>query len=201
LNEFHWIWNIVYVTGLEVLISNDERFRNYKNDLFSHRSKEMDRELMGREQNDKLDVLINSYLKLLSGYFHLPSALKTLEYLIRRHKWAFGLSLDNLYFFGYGEYVLWFLMWFVLSFRIYVHNYEDLILCALPYHDTHAFVRIVQILNIRLERYDCLVVLWCRLLVGVGMVFDVFIGLCEGMVHGVFLRVWKFLVHLHLEWL
>ncbi|WJX64702.1 hypothetical protein P8452_49448 [Trifolium repens] len=111
------IFNIA-IEGLEVLISNDERFRNYKNDLFSHRSKEMDRELMGREQNDKLDVLINSYLKLLSGYFHLPSALKTLEYLIRRHK-------------------------------IYVHNYEDLILCALPYHDTHAFVRIVQILNIR----------------------------------------------------
>ncbi|GAU49365.1 hypothetical protein TSUD_252390 [Trifolium subterraneum] len=111
------IFNIA-IQGLEVLISNDERFRNYKNDLFSHRSKEMDRELMGREQNDKLDVLINSYLKLLSGYFNLPSALKTLEYLIRRYK-------------------------------IHVHNYEDLILCALPYHDTHAFVRIVQILNIR----------------------------------------------------
>ncbi|PNY12135.1 U3 small nucleolar RNA-associated protein [Trifolium pratense] len=111
------IFNIA-IQGLEVLISNDERFRNYKNDLFSHRSKEMDRELMGREENDKLDVLINSYLKLLSGYFNLPSALKTLEYLIRRHK-------------------------------IHVHNYEYLILCALPYHDTHAFVRIVQILNIR----------------------------------------------------
>ncbi|PNX77388.1 U3 small nucleolar RNA-associated protein [Trifolium pratense] len=33
--------------------------------------------------------------------------------------------------------------------RIHLHNYEDLILCALPYHDTHAFVRIVQILDIR----------------------------------------------------
>ncbi|KAI5433025.1 hypothetical protein KIW84_020356, partial [Lathyrus oleraceus] len=108
----------IALQGLEVLISNDERFRNYKNDLFSHRSKELDRELMGIEQNNQLNVLINSYLKLVSGFFILPSALQTLEYLIRRHK-------------------------------IHVYNNEDLILCALPYHDTHAFVRVVQILDIR----------------------------------------------------
>ncbi|CAK8538792.1 unnamed protein product [Lathyrus sativus] len=108
----------IALQGLEVLISNDERFRNYKNDLFSHRSKELDRELMGIEQNNQLNVLINSYLKLVSGFFMLPSALQTLEYLIRRHK-------------------------------IHVYNNEDLILCALPYHDTHAFVRVVQILDIR----------------------------------------------------
>ncbi|CAI8586853.1 unnamed protein product [Vicia faba] len=108
----------IALQGLEVLISKDERFRNYKNDLFSHRSKEVDRELMGIEQNNQLNVLINSYLKLVSGFFMLPSALQTLEYLIRRHK-------------------------------INVYNNEDLILCALPYHDTHAFVRVVQILDIR----------------------------------------------------
>ncbi|KAJ1389579.1 U3 small nucleolar RNA-associated protein 10 [Sesbania bispinosa] len=111
--------------GLEVLISTDERFRNYKNDLFSHRSKELDRELMGIEQNNNLNVLIASYLRLLSGHFLLPSALKTLEYLIRRHK-------------------------------IHVYNIEDLILCALPYHDTHAFVRIVQILDIRNSKWGFL---------------------------------------------
>jgi len=47
----------------------------------------------------------------------------------------------------------WFLIWFVMCFRIHEHNVTDLILCALPYHDTHAFVRVVQILKIRLEIY------------------------------------------------
>lgn len=71
---------------------------------------------MGIEENNQINAAISSYLRLLSGYFQLPSALKTLEYLIRR-------------------------------FKIHVYNTEDLILCALPYHDTHVFVRIVQLLD------------------------------------------------------
>ncbi|KAM7494654.1 hypothetical protein LguiB_029263 [Lonicera macranthoides] len=106
----------IALSGLEVLISADERFRNYKNDLFSHKTIELDRELMGTEENNRINSSISSYLQLLSGHFHLPSALKTLEYLIRRYK-------------------------------IYVYNTEELILCALPYHETHAFVRIVQLLD------------------------------------------------------
>ena len=73
-------------SGLEVLISTDERFRNYKNDLFSHKSRELDRELMGIEENNRINASISSYLRLLSGHFQLPSSLKTLEYLIRRYK-------------------------------------------------------------------------------------------------------------------
>lgn len=94
----------------------DEHFQNYKNDLFSYKSRELDRELMGMEENNRINASINSYLRLLSGHLQLPSSLKTLEYLIRRYK-------------------------------IHVYNIEELILCALPYHDTHAFVRIVQLLN------------------------------------------------------
>ncbi|KAL6971531.1 hypothetical protein U1Q18_031210 [Sarracenia purpurea var. burkii] len=76
----------IALSGLEVLINTDERFRKYKNDLFSHKSRELDRELMGIEDNNRINATISSYLRLLSGYFHLPSALKTLEYLIRRYK-------------------------------------------------------------------------------------------------------------------
>ncbi|AET00469.2 uncharacterized protein At3g06530 isoform X2 [Medicago truncatula] len=104
--------------GLEVLISTDERFRNYKNSLFSPKSKELDRGLKTEDENKQLNSLINPYLRLISGYFNLPAALQTLEYLIRVYK-------------------------------IHEHNVEDLILCSLPYHDTHAFVRVVQILKIR----------------------------------------------------
>lgn len=107
----------IALSGLEVLTSVDGRFRNYKNDLFSYKSKDLDRELMGIEENNKINATISSYLRLLSGHLQLPASLKTVEYLIRRYK-------------------------------IHVYNTEELILCALPYHDTHAFVRIVQLLNL-----------------------------------------------------
>ncbi|XP_024990164.1 uncharacterized protein At3g06530 isoform X2 [Cynara cardunculus var. scolymus] len=104
------------LSGLEVLVSLDERFGNYKNDLFTHKSRELDRELLGIEDNNHINASISSYLRLLSGHFMLPSALRTLEYLIRRYK-------------------------------IHMYNTEELILCALPYHDTHVFVRMVQLLD------------------------------------------------------
>ncbi|KAK8586579.1 hypothetical protein V6N13_010167 [Hibiscus sabdariffa] len=104
------------LSGLEILVGVDERFRNYKNDLFSVKSKELDRELMGIDDNNQINASISLYLRLLSGHLQLPASLKTLEYLIRRYK-------------------------------IHVYNIEDLVLCVLPYHDTHAFVRIVQLIN------------------------------------------------------
>ncbi|CAA6663312.1 unnamed protein product [Spirodela intermedia] len=39
------------------------------------------------------------------------------------------------------------LEYLIRRFRVHVFNAEDLILCALPHHDTHAFVRIVQLLE------------------------------------------------------
>ncbi|CAL1390897.1 unnamed protein product [Linum trigynum] len=106
------------VTGLEGLVYVDERFRNYRNDLFSIKSKELDREQMNEEENKNLNSSIASYLRLLSGHLELEVARKTLEYLIRRYK-------------------------------IYVHNTEDLILCALPYHDTLWFVKLIQLVETR----------------------------------------------------
>ncbi|ONI24972.1 hypothetical protein PRUPE_2G273000 [Prunus persica] len=112
----------IALQGLDVLVITDERFRIYKNDLFSQKSRELDRELMGIEENNGINVSISSYLRLLSGHFELPSSIKTLEYLIRRYK-------------------------------IHVYNFEDLILCALPYHDTHTFVRIVQLISLRNSKW------------------------------------------------
>ncbi|EPS73231.1 hypothetical protein M569_01522 [Genlisea aurea] len=85
------IFNLA-LSGLDVLISSEGRFKNYKSDLFSHQSKELDRELLGLEENNRINASISSYLRLLSGYIELGSALKTLEYLIRRYKnskWKF----------------------------------------------------------------------------------------------------------------
>lgn len=80
--------------GLEALIEIDARFQSYKGTLFSQKSRELDRELMGAEENAKMDVSISSYLRLLAGYLHLPAALKTLEYLIRRYKYVHSWVLD-----------------------------------------------------------------------------------------------------------
>ncbi|KAF3543800.1 hypothetical protein DY000_02003729 [Brassica cretica] len=102
--------------GLEVLGNKDERFKNFANDLFSHKSREIDRELLSKEENAKIDASISSYLRLLSGYLQFRASLETLEYLIRR-------------------------------FKVHIYNVEDVVLCALPYHDTHAFVRIVQLIT------------------------------------------------------
>ncbi|XP_022872922.1 uncharacterized protein At3g06530 isoform X3 [Olea europaea var. sylvestris] len=115
----------IALSGLEVLIDKEERFRNYRNDLFSYKSKELDRELLGIGDNDGINASISSYLRLLTGYLELSSAVNTLEYLIRRYK-------------------------------VHVYNTEELILCALPYHETHVFVQIVQLINAGNSRWKFL---------------------------------------------
>ncbi|PIA50335.1 hypothetical protein AQUCO_01300820v1 [Aquilegia coerulea] len=74
------------LAGLEVLIQFDNRFGSYENSLFSSRSVELDRELKGIEENNKINESITSYLRLLSGHLQLAASHKTLEYLIRRYK-------------------------------------------------------------------------------------------------------------------
>ncbi|OAY62746.1 Uncharacterized protein ACMD2_12652 [Ananas comosus] len=106
----------IALSGLEVLVDLDERFRSYKDTLFSEISLDLDREKMVPKENEKLNGSIHSFLRLLSGHLQLPAALKTLEYLIRRY-------------------------------QVHVYNIDELVLCALPYHDTHAFVRIMQLMD------------------------------------------------------
>ncbi|KAI4384708.1 hypothetical protein MLD38_002826 [Melastoma candidum] len=118
------IYNIA-AAGLDALESSDGRFERFRKDLFSHKTKELDRELLTPDENKRINASITSYLRLLSGYFRLSSALKTIEYLIRRYK-------------------------------IHVYNMEELILCALPYHESHVFVRIVQLLNFRNTKWKFL---------------------------------------------
>lgn len=72
--------------GFEALAAVDNCFGGYKVTLFSHKSRDVDRELMGLEENKSLNASISSYLRLLAGFLNMHSALKTLEYLIRRYK-------------------------------------------------------------------------------------------------------------------
>ncbi|CAB4271187.1 unnamed protein product [Prunus armeniaca] len=45
------------------------------------------------------------------------------------------------------------LEYLIRRYKIHVYNFEDLILCALPYHDTHTFVRIVQLISLRNSKW------------------------------------------------
>lgn len=74
--------------GLDVLVVHDARFGSYRSTLFSHTSLELDREKMEPKDELKVNKSVSSYLRLLSGYMQLPAALKTLEYLIRRFRYA-----------------------------------------------------------------------------------------------------------------
>ncbi|KAF2935198.1 hypothetical protein DAI22_04g215400 [Oryza sativa Japonica Group] len=107
----------IALSGLEHLEGVNERFRRYRNTLFSETSLEVNREQLTTKENDKLNKSISSYLRLLAGYLQLQAAMQTLEYLIRRY-------------------------------LVHVYNLDELLLCALPYHDTHTFVRIVQLINL-----------------------------------------------------
>ncbi|KAL4573960.1 hypothetical protein LXL04_020782 [Taraxacum kok-saghyz] len=53
--------------GLEGLVSLDERFGNYRNDLFSHKSRELDRELLGVADNNHINASIIFYLRSIVG--------------------------------------------------------------------------------------------------------------------------------------
>ncbi|CAN1813501.1 Uncharacterized protein At3g06530 [Linum perenne] len=48
------------------------------------------------------------------------------------------------------------LEYLIRRYKIYAYNVEDLILCALPYHDTHVFVRLVQLVETRNDKWKFL---------------------------------------------
>lgn len=79
------IWNLAN-EGLQELIKLDSRFSPFEHTLFSFSSKQLVRDLQTRDENQKLDVSIGSFLQLLSPYFMQKSAHKVIEYLLRRYR-------------------------------------------------------------------------------------------------------------------
>ncbi|XP_015510740.1 HEAT repeat-containing protein 1 homolog [Neodiprion lecontei] len=70
--------------GLEELIKLSEMFAEFKRDLFSHSTVGLERSVHDKAINKVLDGRIKRFLILLSPYFLLNPAHKTLEWLIRR---------------------------------------------------------------------------------------------------------------------
>ncbi|KAJ2600304.1 snoRNA-binding rRNA-processing protein utp10 [Coemansia sp. RSA 1721] len=72
--------------GLSDLCKVDIRFRPYASTLFSEAVKDMDRVLQTKEENNKLDETIRSFLFLMARHFLTKPAGKALEWLIRRFR-------------------------------------------------------------------------------------------------------------------
>ncbi|KAI8059189.1 U3 small nucleolar RNA-associated protein 10-domain-containing protein [Gongronella butleri] len=70
--------------GFLELINVEPDFAPFEAPLFSENAKAINRVLMSKQENDKLDETLNGFLAQLSPYFLLNAAGKTLEWLIRR---------------------------------------------------------------------------------------------------------------------
>lgn len=72
-------------TGLEELLGIEPAFLEFQDTLFSGASLTLERSVLSREVNDKLDTGISLFLTRLSPYFLLKPAHKCLEWLVHRY--------------------------------------------------------------------------------------------------------------------
>ena len=62
----------------------DERFKHYRSSLFSAVPEE--REKSTQDDIKRTNALLSDFLKLLTGYFTEPPAIKALEHLVRNYR-------------------------------------------------------------------------------------------------------------------
>lgn len=70
---------------MDELVKLNSKFREFHNTLFAINSIDLERSVQDKKANVKLDAEINRFLVLLSPYFLLNIAHKTLEWLINRY--------------------------------------------------------------------------------------------------------------------
>ena len=94
------------------------------------------------EANERLDAALEAFLRLLSPYFLLPASTRALEYLVRRYKCVrrSRLARDQPPAATHAA--------TSRAARLHEYNVDAAITCALPYHATVQFVRLVQVLRV-----------------------------------------------------
>eukprot|EP00064_Thunnus_orientalis_P022803 superscaffoldBa00008028_g23023 len=116
-------------TGLEELLGIEPVFSEFQDTLFSRASLTLERSVQSKEVNEKLDAGISLFLTRLCPYFLLKPAHKCIEWLVHRYAAAALLTDSNM--------------------MSLLYNADSLLACALPYHDTNVFVRVLQLLKIK----------------------------------------------------
>jgi U3 small nucleolar RNA-associated protein 10 len=90
--DFDTLFQICY-EGWEDLCTLDRRFALYVNSLFSEQSKTQERGQMSAAQNKEVDLVIQSFLGLVSSRLLLKPAQKAVEWLIRRFQYVEVISM------------------------------------------------------------------------------------------------------------
>jgi U3 small nucleolar RNA-associated protein 10 len=78
----------IALEGFQELCLLDGRFYAFERGLFSESSKEVDRLLLTKPEVQELDASIEAFLELVSGRLLLRPALKAVEWLVRRFRYA-----------------------------------------------------------------------------------------------------------------
>lgn len=86
--SLHTLYQICY-EGFEELCALDLRFVKYQRNIFSAHSKSQDRNVMTVQENEELDDVLESFLRLVGARLQLKPAQKAVEWLIRRFRLAF----------------------------------------------------------------------------------------------------------------
>ncbi|KAL9617342.1 MAG: hypothetical protein Q9160_007872 [Pyrenula sp. 1 TL-2023] len=76
----------ICLEGFEDLCRLDTRFVGFSHSIFSPQSQSQERAQMTKEQNAKLDTVLESFLGLVGARLLLRSAVKAVEWLIRRFR-------------------------------------------------------------------------------------------------------------------
>ena len=87
-------WDTLYslcYTGFIELCALDDRFEQFRDNLFAESSKTQDREGLNKRQNADLDLVLGRCLRLLGGRLNLRPGVRALEWLVRR----FGVGRWN----------------------------------------------------------------------------------------------------------
>jgi U3 small nucleolar RNA-associated protein 10 len=74
--------------GFQELCLLDGRFREFQRTIFSEQSQSEDRTQMTAAQNAELDKKLESFLGLVGSRLRLNPAIKAVEWLIRRFRYA-----------------------------------------------------------------------------------------------------------------
>ena len=74
--------------GFQDLCRLDGRFAPYGNTLFSEQSQNEDRTQLTKTENEKLDKIIEAFLRLVGSRLRLMPAIKAVEWLIRRFRFV-----------------------------------------------------------------------------------------------------------------
>jgi U3 small nucleolar RNA-associated protein 10 len=85
--DFDTLFQICY-EGWEDLCTLDRRFVLYANSLFSEQSKGQERGQMSAAQSKEVDLVLQSFLGLVSSRLLLKPAQKAVEWLIRRFQYV-----------------------------------------------------------------------------------------------------------------